>query len=59
MFHPEDTESKQNTDSTEDQHPVRDSAANMDSSDDDRIPRIKGLIELLNQYFGDKSNLNP
>jgi len=44
MFHPEDTESKQNTDTTEDQHPVRDGTANMDCSDDDRIPRIKGLL---------------
>lgn len=59
MFHPEDTESKQNTDITEDQYPVRDGRANMDFSDDDRIPRIKGLIELLNQHFGDKSNLSP
>ena len=57
VFYPEDTESKQNTDTTEDQHPVRDGTANIDCSDDDRIPRIKGLIELLNPCLGDKSNL--
>ncbi len=58
MFHPEDNESKENTDTTDDQHLILDGTANLDYSDDDRIPRVKGLIELLNQYFRKKPNQN-
>ena len=54
MIYPEDTESKVSTDTTEDEHLVLDGTANLDYSDDDKIPRIKGLIELLTQYFGNK-----
>ena len=51
MNYPADTESKVSTDATYDQPPVLDGTANLDYSDDDEIPRIKGLIELLTQYF--------
>ena len=51
MFYPEDTEPKEHTDRTEDGHLVLDGTVYLDFSDKDQIPRIKGLIELLNQYL--------
>lgn len=54
MHYPDDTEPKESTDTIEDQHLVLDGTANLDYSDEDKIPRVKGLIELLNQYFGAK-----
>ncbi len=30
---------------------VLDGTVNLDYLDDEQIPRVKGLIELLNQYF--------
>ena len=55
MTYPENTETKENTDVNRDQHLIPDDTANTEFSDDDQIPRVKGLIELLNQYFGKKS----
>jgi len=54
MHYPEDTEPKEHTNKTEDQHLVLDGTANLDYSDEDKIPRVKGLIELLNEYLGTK-----
>ncbi len=54
MYYPEDKEPKDPTDTTEDQHLVLDGTANLDYSDDD-VPHIKGLIELLKEYFGPKN----
>jgi len=54
MLYPENSESKEHTDRTEDGHLVLDGTVNLDFSDKDQIPRIKGLIELLNQYLRDK-----
>jgi hypothetical protein len=39
-------------DTNEGQHLILDGTANLDYFDDEQIPRVKGLIELLNQYFG-------
>lgn len=58
MKYPEDTKSKAEADSTEDRHLVLDGTANLDYSDDEAVPRVKGLIELLNQYLGNKSGQN-
>ena len=52
MSYPEDAESK--VDTTEDQHLVLDGTVNLDYSDEDQVPRVKGLVELLNQYFSAK-----
>ena len=52
MFYPEDNESEDATDNTENSPLVLDGTVNLDYSDDDQTPRIKGLIELLNQYLG-------
>ena len=54
MQYPEDTEWEEYADTTEDQHLVLDGKANLDYSDDD-VPRVKGLIELLKDYFGAKN----
>ena len=54
MLNIEKTEIEQKAEKTEDQHLVLDGTVFLDDSDDDQIPRVKGLIELLNQYFGDK-----
>ena len=56
MQYPEDTDTTDKTDITEDQPLVFDGTANLDYPDDERVPRVKGLIELLNQYFGRKKN---
>ena len=44
MRYPEDTEDKR--------HLILDGTANLDYADDEQVPRVKGLIELLNHYFG-------
>ena len=33
-----------------------DGTASLEDADDDKIPRVRGLIELLSQYFGKKQN---
>ena len=53
MIYSEEAEPKKNTDKTDDQHLVLDGTVNLDYSDDD-VPRVKGLIEFLKEYFGDK-----
>ena len=54
MHYPEDEELKEQTDTTEDQHLVLDGTANLDYSDDE-APHIKGMIELLKDYFSSKN----
>lgn len=53
MFYPEDEEPKDYADKA-DNHLIFDGTVNLDYSDDDQVPRVKGLIELLNRYFCDK-----
>ena len=53
MFYPEDAEPKDHADKV-DNHLIFDGTVNLDYSDDNQVPRVKGLIELLNQYLGDK-----
>jgi hypothetical protein len=54
MLNIKNTELEKKAEKTQDQYLVLDGTVNLDDSDDDQIPRVKGLIELLNQYFGDK-----
>lgn len=58
MFYPEDNEAKENTETTGDQHLLLDGTVNLDYADDEPVPRVKGLIELLNQYFRKKPGQN-
>lgn len=58
MFYPEDAEQKKNTDKVEEQHLIFDGTVNLEYSDDNQIPQVKGLIELLNQFYINKPNQN-
>ena len=53
MIYREEAEPKEDTDKTDNQHPGLDGTVNPDYSDDD-VPRVKGLLELLKEYFGDR-----
>ena len=55
MHSPENTETEDNNDTTDSQHLVLDGTANLDYPEEEQVPRVKGLIELLNQYLGKKS----
>jgi hypothetical protein len=52
MFYPRDNDLNEIADTDDSQFLVLDGTANLDYFDDEQIPRVKGLIELLNQYFG-------
>lgn len=56
MFYPEDAEPQECADKPENQHLIYDGTANLDYLDDKHVPQVKGLIELVNQYFTNKSN---
>ena len=58
MFYPEDKGANEISETTEDQHLVLDGTVNLEYSEDERIPRVKGLLELINQYFRDKKEQN-
>lgn len=58
MFYPEDAEQKKDTDKAEEQQLIFDGTVNLDYSDDNQIPQVKGLIELLNQFYINKPNQN-
>ena len=55
MSYPIDAENKKHADPVERSHSDRNGKDRIKSSADDQIPRIKGLIELLNQYFSNKA----
>ena len=54
MHYPEDTGPKNYADKSENQDLIFDGTANLDYLDDNQIPQVKGLIELLNHYLADK-----
>ena len=56
MIYPEEIKSKEYADKAENQHLIFDGTVSLDDSDD--IPHVKGLIELLSQYFDSKPNQN-
>ena len=58
MQHPENTEKKDNSNTDDRQRLVLDGTVNLDYSDEEQVPRVKGLIELLNQYFGKKPEVS-
>jgi len=57
MFYPEDAEPKDYADKAENQHLIFDGTVNLDYSEDD-VPQVKGLIELLSQFYSNKPNQN-
>ena len=54
MFYARNNEIDEKHDSTEGHCLVLDGTANLDYFDEEQVPRVKGLVELLNQYFGNK-----
>ena len=56
MLYPEEIKPKEYADKT-DNHLIFDGTVNLDYSDDN-VPLVKGLVELLNQYFDNKPNQN-
>mgnify|MGYP001813865369 CR=1 FL=1 len=54
MHYPEDAEPKDYADKSKNQHLIFDGTANLDYLDDNQIPQVKGLVELLNHYLADK-----
>ena len=58
MFYPEDNEPKENSRITEDHQLVLNGTVSLDDADEEPTPRVKGLIELLNQYFRNKPGQN-
>lgn len=56
MPYPEDTDRRDNPDANDQQRLLLDGTANLDYNDDEQVPRVKGLIELLNEYFGKHRN---
>lgn len=57
MFYPEDAEPKEYADKA-DNHLIIDGTVNLDYLDDSQIPQVKGLIELLSQFYSNKPNQN-
>ena len=58
MYYTEDKEPKEPADKTEDRQLVLDGTASLDYSEDE-VPRVKGLIELLRDYFGPENTGKP
>ncbi len=56
MLYPEDAEPKEYADKAEDQPLILDGTVNLDYSDD--VPQVKGLIELLSQFYNNRPNQN-
>ena len=57
MFYLEDAEPKEYPDKA-DNHLIFDGTVNLDYLDDSQIPQVKGLIELLSQFYSNKPNQN-
>jgi hypothetical protein len=51
MIYPRDNELNETTETGRDPHLVLDGTVNLEYFDDEQVPRVKGLIELLEQYF--------
>ena len=59
MQYPEDRKTEDEPEREQKPRLLLDGTANLEYSEDDKIPRVRGLIELLNQYFGKKQNESP
>lgn len=53
MFYSNDTDITEFTASNADHRLILDGTVHMDDSEDTTVPRIKGLVELIGDYFGD------
>jgi len=59
MHYSEETEKRKDQSRVDKQRLILDGTANLDYAEGEEIPRVKGLIELLNQYFGKKNKNLP
>ena len=53
MNYPKDAELKEITDTGAEHNLILDGTVSLDDTDDDSIPRVRGLIELFNDFLGD------
>lgn len=51
MFHPTEDETKTLADADDEQYLLLDGTVNPDWADDDEVPRVRGLIEILEQFL--------
>jgi hypothetical protein len=51
MFHATEDETNPLADSDDEQFLLLDGTVNLDCADDDEVPRVRGLIEILEQFL--------
>jgi hypothetical protein len=51
MYYPNESELDDITELSSEHHLVLDGTVSLDDYDDDSIPRIRGLVELISDYF--------
>jgi hypothetical protein len=56
MFHPEEYETEASTATDDGQYLVLDGTVNLDDADEDQVPRVRGLIEILEQFLGARNS---
>lgn len=56
MFHPTENESEALTETDDGQYLVLDGTVNLDDADEDQVPRVRGLIEILEQFLGARNS---
>ena len=56
MFNFDETGSDEITDWKKNQHLILDGTAHLESPENEEIPRVKGLIELFNQFLRGNSD---
>ena len=55
-MYPKEPDRRESPDSTEQRPLLLDGTANLDYSDGEQVPRVKGLVELLNEFFAKNRN---
>lgn len=53
MFFTNDTESNEYADVADNNPLVLDGTVNLEDGEEDSIPRVRGLVELISDYLGD------
>jgi len=53
MYYHKDAEPNEATDISAEHHLILDGTVNLEDLDDDSIPRVRGLIELFQDFLGD------
>ena len=53
MYYPDETKTDDFTDPTIDHKLLLDGTVSLEDGDDETIPRVRGLVELISDYLGD------